>query len=144
MNSTFGTAHHVFNTTAIVANRFVLRVTTVAATPYENPSYRFPLPSACRSGFHGPRPNLQAYLVSTVPNAVSGDDQLSTSQDSEESTRSYVPNVVRSSIAHTVITALLPFQSTHALQHTMASPNRIFNHDIVSQNSQNIGKRYTH
>ena len=44
--------HHVFTATATVANRFVLKERTVAARPYENPSYKFPFPSACGSGCH--------------------------------------------------------------------------------------------
>ena len=39
---------------------------------------------------------------------------------------SYVPSVVRRSMIHAPATILWPRQSTHARQHTMASPNIIF------------------
>ena len=63
-------AHHAFKATAAVAYRFVHRDNTVAATPYENPSYRAPLPVAFGSGCHEFGQlvrETQLYRVSTVP-----------------------------------------------------------------------------
>lgn len=113
----------------------------MAARPYENPSYKFPFPSACGSGCHRRllyKPHLQAYPVSTAPTAVNPNDQTSTQTSQARqwrvTHRCYVPNVVRSSMAHAPITVLLPFQSTHARQHTIASPTRIFEYGTVSRN----------
>ncbi len=66
--------YHALTATASVENRFVLRDRTVAATPYENPEYRNPVPSARGSGCHVEilfRLDVaQSNAVSTVPRAV--------------------------------------------------------------------------
>ena len=74
MVKAFTKTYHAFKATAVVAYKFVDNDSTLAATPYESPSYRVPVPSASGSNCDEPGPPkmlyVQVYWASTVAKAM--------------------------------------------------------------------------